>query len=169
MVFSGPRNDMEFGELNGIKSVGSIDLPDTIRSSSSMGSSSYSANRHRDSTRLFLSFNPHNVRTIRQASRFFLSLVAFVQEGNELDDVVIYKACLSTSTPTRRHRHYHVILNAPLERGQILPGYGTDGTVRAVVVGGRNLIQLFGSEEDRFELNWRKKGFPTRSSCTCDI
>ncbi|KAK2940132.1 hypothetical protein BLNAU_24958 [Blattamonas nauphoetae] len=58
-----------------------------------MGNSSYSANRHRDSTRLFLSFNPHNVRTIEQASRFFLSLVAFVQEGNELDDVVIYKAC----------------------------------------------------------------------------
>ncbi|KAK2941179.1 hypothetical protein BLNAU_23893 [Blattamonas nauphoetae] len=44
-----------------------------------MGNSSYSANRHRDST--------------QQASRFFLSLVAFVQEGNELDDVVIYKAC----------------------------------------------------------------------------
>ncbi|KAK2958390.1 hypothetical protein BLNAU_6660 [Blattamonas nauphoetae] len=58
-----------------------------------MGNSSYPAYRHRVSNRLFLSLNPDKIHTIKQASRFFLSLVACVKNGSELDDAATQKAC----------------------------------------------------------------------------
>ncbi|KAK2944397.1 hypothetical protein BLNAU_20699 [Blattamonas nauphoetae] len=58
-----------------------------------MGNSSFSENRHRDSNRLFLKFNPNKILPIKQTSRFFLSLVACLKNRSELDDAATQKAC----------------------------------------------------------------------------